>query len=120
MSLQNIPEKFDGFYFTSTVNDDEEDDISVMFFNHDESEEHIKNSEGKNFYHVVMFDGEEYDCEYEAIFYDPFVYLRNLIGTNTYGCFLKKSKTSREWVQEFVKNAKITMEKLKNGEIVLN
>lgn len=120
MSLEGIPEKFDGFYFTSTINEDDEDDISVQFFNHTQPEEHIKNSEGKNLYHVVMFDGDQYDCDYEAVFYDPFVYLRNLIGTNTYGCFLKKSKNSHAWIQEFVEKAKLTMERVRNGEIVLN
>jgi hypothetical protein len=106
-----LMDEFDGFYFLPS---EEENALSLAFFKVKEDAEVGKSIQGNSLgdvYHVVFFrrgeDGiPEFDDEFEAIFADPHVYIKNLIGAGIYGCILRKTEESREWWSEYLEKSK--------------
>lgn len=103
---------FDGFFFTPGADDDE---LELSFF--DFKEEYLKNAEkveNTTFgdkYHIAFFkpnkDGlVEFDETFEAIFADPVTYVKNLTGSNLFGCVLRKTTQSDRWFNNYLKSAK--------------
>lgn len=103
---------YDGFYFLPP---DEEDligeDLKIVYFHKDkklDSEVPQKTDNNGYWFHVVMFkedkDGSPvFDETFEAIFLDPIEYIKGLIGCNLYGVFLKKTSTSKQWTEKYIK-----------------
>ena len=55
----------------------------------------------------------EFDDTFEAIFADPAVYVKGLIGANVYGCVLRKTEKSQKWFDEYLNRAKSSVMMLK-------
>ena len=103
-------ESFDGFYFTPGDNSSE---IELSFFK-------VKSQEMGNpidfnklgdMFHVAFFRRDssghpEFDDEFEAIFADPKTYVKNLIGSQIYGTFLRKTEHSGKFWRDYLNDAK--------------
>lgn len=102
--------EYDGFYF---LPGDDEYEINLAYF---KFKEDIWNSQPIEFsslgdkYHIAFFkrdvNGDPmFDEEFEAIFADPSVYVKGLVGCKLYGCVLRKTKDSHTWWQEYLERA---------------
>jgi len=103
-------ENFDGFYFLPTNSDDE---MRLAYFKVKEGVlgEPLKTNSIGDMFHVAFFRKNKegfpvFDEEFEAIFSDPKVYVKNLIGSNIYGTFLRKSENSGEFWKEYLADTK--------------
>jgi hypothetical protein len=105
-----FPNDYDGVYF---LPGDEEDEMKFAFFHMKESDYDRAPIEGTGIgdkFHIAFFRMDEegdavFDEEFEAIFADPMVYLKNLIGMELYGCVVRKTKTSGKWWDEYLNKA---------------
>jgi hypothetical protein len=114
-------DEYDGFYF---LPGEEDGDINLAYFRFKQSEEYgepVEYSSLGDKYHVAFFrkdvNGDPvFDEEFEAIFADPAVYIKNLIGSGIYGCFLRKTENSSEWWREYLTKAQqaCMINKMKN------
>ena len=102
--------EFDGFFFTPGDNDNQ---IDLSFFRTKSREmgQPIESTKMGDMFHVAFFrkgeDGlPQFDEEFEAVFSDPRVYVRNLLGANIYGTFLRKTEKSGEFWKEYLDDAK--------------
>lgn len=101
---------FDGFYFLPAESDE---DMQLAFFKVKDGVlgEPVKTNSIGDMFHVAFFrkgeDGlPQFDEEFEAVFSDPKVYVRNLLGANIYGTFLRKTEKSGEFWKEYLDDAK--------------
>lgn len=112
------PKEYDGFYFLPGEDDDE---LNLAFFQFKEEfgdAEPIETTPVGDKWHVAFFkrgeDGHpEFDDTFEAIFADPAVYVKGLIGANVYGCVLRKTEKSQKWFDEYLNRAKSSVMMLK-------
>jgi hypothetical protein len=104
---------YDGFYVVpkDATEEDEDDSMELMFFCFKEDEKFgvpIENNEIGFKYHVAFFkerdDGEMIlsDC-FEAIFADPVVYAKGLLGSKLFGTFIRKTEKSSDWFDDYLK-----------------
>ena len=108
-SVKNLPKDYDGFYFLPP---DDENLIGLQFQFFKFKDEYkggtpIESSSAGDKFHVAFFrkneDGEpEFDDSFEAIFADPVVYVQNLMGTDIYGCFCRKTDKSEKWFEDYL------------------
>jgi hypothetical protein len=104
------PKEYDGFYFLPDENDD---DLQITYFKFKDEFANKKPIEENTIgykYHIAFFkrDGEGnpvFDDTFEAIFGDPTIYIKNLVGAGLYGCVLKKTEKSQEWFDEYLERA---------------
>jgi len=120
---------FDGFYILPHKQDD---GLRLSFFDFNDDFEKGKRVDGTSLgdmYHVVFLkqgeDGNpEFDDHFEAIFADPEVYVKGLLGANVYGCMVRKTENSWKWVEEYLKKllGRVMINKMKNyaGSIAEN
>jgi len=120
---------FDGFYILPHKQDD---GLRLSFFDFNDDFEKGKRVDGTSLgdmYHVVFLkqgeDGNpEFDDHFEAIFADPEVYVKGLLGANVYGCMVRKTENSYKWVEEYLKRllGRVMINKMKNyaGSIAKN
>lgn len=128
-------EDYDGFYFlppnilykenSITANDDEsgegagggeETSLNLAYFKFKPETNigaPIESTAIGDKFHVAFFRKDEagdpvFDDEFEAIFADPSVYIKNLIGMNIYGCFLRKTENSTAWWHEYLTEVRRT------------
>jgi hypothetical protein len=104
--------------------------LSYFDFNDDfEKGKKIDHTSLGDMYHVVFLkqgeDGNpEFDDHFEAIFADPEVYVKGLLGANVYGCMVRKTENSWKWVEEYLKRllGRVMINKMKNyaGSIAKN
>jgi len=111
--------EYDGFYFLPG----NEDSLTLAYFTFDKDEHRgkpIESSDLGDKFHVAFFGTNEdgtlfFEEQFEAIFIDPYTYIKNLIGTKVYGCILRKTENSEKWWQEYLENAIIACERLRNS-----
>jgi hypothetical protein len=113
-------EKFDGFYILPG----EDDGIKLSYFDFKDDFNKGKKVDGTelgDMYHVIfMKAGDDslpiLEDHFEAIFSHPETYVRNLLGADIFGCFVKKTENSYKWVDDYLKRtlARVTMIKMKN------
>jgi len=120
---------FDGFYILPHKDDD---GLRLSFFDFNDDFEKGKRVDGTSLgdmYHVVFLtqgeDGSpELDDHFEAIFSDPEVYVKGLLGANVYGCMVRKTENSWKWIEEYLKKllGRVMINKMKNyaGSIAKN
>jgi len=120
---------FDGFYILPHKQDD---GLRLSYFDFSDDFEKGKRVDGTSLgdmYHVVFLkqgeDGNpEFDDHFEAIFADPEVYVKGLLGANVYGCMVRKTENSWKWVEEYLKRllGRVMINKMKNyaGSIAEN
>lgn len=105
---------YDGFYFTPN---EDRSDLNLQLFSYNQDD--LNEDKSENTYHIAFFyftdDGFVLDEKFEAIFYSPMTYIKNLIGSKYYGIMAKKSKRSAEWFDNLIKE---TMEKMNGDEII--
>ena len=121
---------FDGFYILPHRDDDNGLKLSFFDFTDDfEKGEKIEHTSLGDKYHVIFLrqgeDGHpELDDHFEAIFADPEVYVKGLLGANIYGCMVRKTENSWKWVEEYLKRllGRVMINKMKNyaGSIAKN
>lgn len=112
------PKTYDGFYFTPA---EEDDDLNITFFDFNgdvEKGNPVSNSSIGDCWHVAFFRHDKegvpyFDETFEAIFSDPTVYVRNLLGANVYGCIVRKTEKSNKWFDDYLNNAKKHVENLR-------
>jgi len=103
--------EYDGFYF---LPDEESDGIRLSFFTFNKKAfkgKPIGGTEIGDMFHIAFFrkneDGlPEYDDDFEAIFADPVVYIESLVGSNLFGCILRKTEKSGKWWKIFLTDTK--------------
>ena len=112
---------YDGFYL---LPGEDTDSLSLSYFDFLEDFDKGKKIGGTEYgdmYHVIFFkqgedDVPELNDHFEAIFGDPEVYVKGLLGANIYGCFVKKTENSFKWVDDYLIRTvcSVTLLKLKN------
>lgn len=115
-------DEYDGLYFLPGDTDEE---MNLAYFRFKEEEDFgvpIESTEIGDKYHIAFFKKDElgdpvFDEEFEAIFADPTVYIKNLVGLNVYGCVLRKTEKSLDWWVDYLAKAKesCTLIKFKNA-----
>jgi hypothetical protein len=103
--MENL--NYDGFYFLPYENDVDSLNFTYFKVKGDNHGEPIEGNQVGDKYHVVMFkEGEDgmpvFDDSFEAILGDPTKYVENLIGTEIYGCVLRKTKNSGKWIENYL------------------
>jgi len=100
---------YDGFYFTHNDIDPVNYDISFFTFKDDMvGREKIDYTELGDMYHVAFFkmnmktSTAEFDGEFEAIFRDPICYIENLVGSDIFGLFVRKTDKSAEYFNDYL------------------
>lgn len=110
--MLNIPKDvtYDGFYFLPHEDEDGREGLKFQIFELKEEDRGVpvNGSEMGHAYHMIFFkEGEdgfpELDDNFEAILVDPLTYAENLIGTNVYGCILRRTDKSPKWVDDYLK-----------------
>ena len=107
-------ESSDGFYILPADDGEEEYSLKLSYFNFPKNFVKGKKIDGSligDMYHVVFFKESEdslpeIDATFEAIFIDPEEYVKTLIGTHVYGCFVKKTENSHKWFEKYLKKTK--------------
>ena len=106
-------ENYDGFYF---LPGDDEYELNLAFFKFKEGDfdgQPVDSSALGDMYHIAFFrrdaNGDPmFDEEFEAIFADPSVYVKGLVGSELYGCVLRKTDKSTTWWREYLDRAQKT------------
>jgi hypothetical protein len=104
------PNEYDGFYF---LPDEGDDDLQIAYFNFKDEFANgtpIEQSSIGYKYHIAFFRRDDegnpvFDDTFEAIFGDPVIYIKNLVGAGLYGCVLKKTEKSQEWFDEYLERS---------------
>jgi len=112
--------KYDGFYILPG----DDDGLKLSYFDFKDDFDKGKKIGGNamgDMYHVIfMKAGEDslpiLDDHFEAIFANPETYVKNLLGAEIFGCFVKKTENSYKWVDDYLKRTlkRVTMMKMKN------
>lgn len=131
--MNNQEHEYDGFYFLPFVekeSDDEELKFVLFKFQDEYADgEKIGGNAMGDEYHIAFFRENEnghaeFDVSFDAILGDPLKYAEGLIGSNLYGCIVRKTTKSTEWFQGYLKrvlqnititNLKIYAENLQNN-----
>ena len=121
-------EEYDGFFFYPQYDEDIHVDYKIEAFVFNEKKLKSKKIEfteiGDKYYIAFFkFDKEtilKFDEDFEAIFVDPLIYVKNLIGSNLYGCMVRKTSKSGKWFKGFLTDFKnrakmVTVDKLNEG-----
>lgn len=98
------PENYDGIYF-SPVNDRDEKKVLYEFFSFSGKSsggKKIGSSELGDMYITLFLKFDEsgklvYDDHFEAIFIDPYTYLRHIRPVDSYGYIVRKTDKSVVW-----------------------
>ena len=110
MSLHPKPADYDGFYFVPNPEDDDSTQFQYFTFNNAETRGlKVKGNDFGDLYHVILFKTNDdnvpiLDENFEAVFSDPIVYAKNLSDMSIYGCILRKTNTSPNWIKDYLTN----------------
>ena len=104
--------EYDGLYFLP--NPDDPSGFIIDYFK-------LKGEEYKNqkkldsrphgdCWHILLIEKDgngmpKLEEPFEAILYDPDTYIDNFLGTDVYGCILRKTDKSGKWVEDYLKKA---------------
>jgi hypothetical protein len=102
--------KFDGIYFLPHEDEEGNEGLKFQLFElKDEDRGTPENgSQMGDAYHLIFFkEGEdgypELEDNFEAILVDPWTYAQNLVGAKVYGCILRRTDKSPNWVDDYLK-----------------
>ena len=118
MQQEKSSTDYDGIYF---LPGDEEGELVLSYFNFNDEMAGGVPIETTSFgskYHIAFFqrgdDGKPvFDDSFEAILGDPATYIKNLTGTEIYGCVVKKTTKSDKWFNDYLARTKDQIEMLK-------
>lgn len=113
--------EYDGFYFLPG-NDDNE--LNFSFFKFTEKKycgKPVDSTSIGDMYYVAFFRRDDaglpvFDESFEAIFADPTVYVNGLIGSDLYGCVLRKTDKSKKWWNDYLTSAKKACKLMKSDK----
>lgn len=100
--------EFDGIFF---IPDDEDDEaVSVSHFSFKDEYANGKpvgSTSMGDMFHVAFFVEDEdglpkLDGAFEAIFGDPTTYVKGLVGSNVFGCLVRKTDRSQKWFDNYL------------------
>jgi hypothetical protein len=102
--------EYDGIWFLP-LNDDS-NALHMQYFSfRDEFKNSAKVDSTPNgdTYYISFFrrlenNEPEFDDAFEAVFADPEVYIKNLVGAKLYGCIVRKTEESGKWFEDYLKN----------------
>ncbi len=102
--------EYDGIWFLPSGNNG--NDLMIQYFSfNDEFKNSAKvdSSSVGDTYYISFFrrlenNEPEFDDAFEAIFADPEVYIKNLVGAKLYGCIVRKTEESGKWFEDYLKN----------------
>jgi hypothetical protein len=106
--LRSYAVEFDGIFF---IPDDEDDEaVSVSHFSFKDEYANGKpvgSTSMGDMFHVAFFVEDEdglpkLDGAFEAIFGDPTTYVKGLVGSNVFGCLVRKTDKSQKWFDEYL------------------
>jgi hypothetical protein len=112
---------FDGFFFTPGKEDNE---LQLSFFEFNNSEFSggvpLDTTSVGDTYHIAFFKPDDegvpiFDESFEAVFSDPQTYINGLIGTDFFGCILRKTTKSGKWFNDYLTKAKESVIILKDS-----
>lgn len=107
-------DEYDGFYF---LPGDEDGDINLAYFKFKEEGfpigKPVNDSPLGGTYHIAFFrkdvNGDPmFDDAFEAVFADPSIYVKGLMGAEIYGCVLRKTENSEKWWKQYLTRAQKT------------
>lgn len=118
MQQEKSSTDYDGIYF---LPGDEEGELVLSYFDFNDEMAGGVPVENTNFgskYHIAFFqrgdDGKPvFDDSFEAILGDPAQYLKNLAGSEIFGCVVKKTTKSGKWFENYLKRTNEQIEALK-------
>ena len=118
MQQEESSTDYDGIYF---LPGDEEGELVLSYFNFNDEMAGGVPVETTSFgpkYHIAFFqrgdDGKPvFDDSFEAILGDPAQYLKNLAGSEIFGCVVKKTTKSGKWFDNYLKRINEQIEALK-------
>ncbi len=110
---------YDGIYF---LPGDEEGELVLSYLDFNDEMAGgvpVENTNYGSKYHIAFFQrGEDgkpvFDESFEAILGDPASYIKNLVGTEIFGCVVKKTTKSNKWFDNYLNRTKDEIEKLKS------
>jgi hypothetical protein len=102
--------EYDGIWFLPL-----EDDSNALHMQYFSFRDEFKNSAkvdsspNGDTYYISFFrrlenNEPEFDDAFEAVFADPEVYIKNLVGAKLYGCIVRKTEESGKWFEDYLKN----------------
>ena len=115
--------EYDGFYFLPHYDGDDEGLRFDFFRFMDEYANGVKkdHSEMGDMYHIVFIKQNDegdpvLDENFDAIFVDPVEYVNNLLGADLFGCVIRKTDKSEEWLEKYLTRIKEsdTLRNIKN------
>lgn len=116
----NSPEQYDGFYFLPHYEGDAEGLKFDFFRFSDEYANGVKKDhcEMGDMYHIVFIKQDDngdpiFDENFDAIFVDPVEYVNNLLGSDIFGCVIRKTDKSEKWLEKYLTRIKES-DKLRN------
>jgi hypothetical protein len=106
--LRSYAVDFDGIFFLP----DKEDDDAVMVSHFSFKDEYangtpVGSTSIGDMFHVAFFVEDEdglpkLDGAFEAIFGDPTTYVKGLVGSNVFGCLVRKTDRSQKWFDDYL------------------
>ena len=125
---KELMKEYDGFFFYPQYDEDIHVDYKIEAFVFNEKKlksKKIEFTEIGDKYYIAFFKSDKetilkFDEDFEAIFVDPLIYVKNLIGSNLYGCMVRKTSKSGKWFKGFLTDFKnrakiVTVDKLNEG-----
>ena len=105
-------QEYDGLYFLPNPDDPSGFIIDYFKLKGKEYKEQ-KKVDAKEYgdcYHIMLIEKDgngmpKLEEPFEAILYDPDTYIDNFLGTDIYGCILRKTDKSGKWVEDYLKKA---------------
>ena len=119
MQQQKPSADYDGIYF---LPGDEDGELVLSYFDFNDEMAGgvpVENTNYGSKYHIAFFQrGEDvkpvFDDSFEAILGDPAEYIKNLAGSEIFGCVVKKTTKSNKWFDSYLKRTNEEIEKLKS------
>ena len=100
--------KFDGIFFLPDKEDDDAVEVSHFSFKDEYADgTPVGSTSVGDMFHVAFFvedkDGlPKLDGTFEAIFGDPTTYVKGLVGSNVFGCLVRKTNKSQKWFDDYL------------------
>jgi len=124
--MDMTPSEYDGFHMLPVP--EEAGVVQFHYFQIEENglqkDETIGKSNIGEAYKVMLLrhdeNGVHIDDVFEAVFADPLVYAKGLVGMNIFGTFVKKTKNGESWFEKFLNGTILNLLTMKAIEGISN